>query len=438
MRVAVGLVMALLGTGCGLQDVNTPVPQPDTTIFGRIAGITPVPGEEGSVEVEVQAGLPESMSNVLLRDGRPVPQLEKDLKVLLKVTSETLCVADYLPADIDAFRIGQEVAAVPVPGSSAMVGSKKLLVTASELLVFSAFQARYLAGALEKLPPEITEPSDPARINSAGSELSPLPLFGGKVLYFAAGLVPSARPDLHPSPVGAFRAGMGTPEKPLAWAVGGYRPYRVEWAKEGWGKPEPVQFSGIPDDASARLTWVRKDEGACLVEALLVSGERQLWAARRDEGSKGWGALDRVTLPSGNTVGDAQRFGPELNFVIWTAYEPETSDLWLQSPDKPAQILEPRINTLGPEYSPRVGPKAILYFCRGDRQLLFENQVVREVRLPGKQRRPLLEAAPVADGSWVFCRIPRYTPGQLDWNIAVVPRQGEGWGAPVLVDAWKP
>ncbi|MCU0292834.1 MAG: hypothetical protein MUF10_12730 [Thermoanaerobaculaceae bacterium] len=438
VAVAVGLVMAVLGTGCGLQDVNTPVPQPDTTIFGRIAGITPVAGEEGAVDVAIQAGLPESMSSALQRDGRPVPQLEKDLKVSLKVTAETLCLADYLPTDIDSFRVGQEVAVVPVPGSSAMVGSKKLLATAAELSVFSAFQVRYLAGSLEKLPPEVAEPSDPARINSAGAELSPLPLYGGKVLYFAAGLTPSARPDLHPAPMGAVRAGMGTPESLQTWAVGGFRPYRVEWSKDGWGKPEPVQLSGIPEDANVRMTWVRKDETACLIEVLLLSGERQLWAARRDDARKPWGALEQLTLPSGRSVGDAQRFGPELTYMIWTAYEPETSDLWLQSPDKPSQILEPRINTMGPEYSPRLGPKSILYFCRGDRQLLFENQMVREVRLPGKQRRPLLEAAPVADGSWVFCRIPRYTPGQLDWNIAVVPRQGDGWGAPVLVDDWKP
>ena len=438
LAVIVGLVVALLGTGCGLQDVNTPVPQPDTTIYGRIAGINPAAGEEGATEVEIQAGLPESMSSALQRDGRPVPQLEKDLKVVVRVTGETLCVADYLPTDIDSFRIGQEVAVVPVPGTSAMVGSKRLLANAAELFVFSAFQVRYLAGALEKLPDEVTEPSDPGRINSAGAELSPLPLYGGKVVYFAGGLAPSARPDLRPAPVGALRAGMGAPEALQPWAVGGYRPYRVEWLKDAWGTPEPVEMAGIPADASARLTWVRKDETACLLEVLLVSGERQLWAAKRGDARQPWGAIDRVKLPSGDSVGDAQRFGPELSFLIWTAYEPETSDLWLQPPDKPAQILEPRINTLGPEYSPRVGPNSILYFCRGDRQLLFEKQTVREVRLPGKQRRPLLEAAPVTDGSWVFCRIPRYTPGQLDWNLAVVPRQGEGWGEPILLDAWKP
>lgn len=440
MRVSgtLGLLIVLIASGCGLQDVDTPVPQPDTVIFGRIAAIAPVAGDERSVEVEIVAGLPETMSNALKEDGKPVPQLGKDLKVAVKVTSESLCVVDMVPTDIDAFRVGHEVAVVPLPGSSAMVGSKKLLATAAELFLFSAYQVRYLAGSLDTLGPEVTGAGDPRRINSGGPELSPLPLQDGKVLYFAAGLAASPRPDLRASPVGALRPGMGTEEAPAAWAVGGYRPYRAELGKDGWSQPQPVVLEGIPEDASARFTWVRQNETEGLVEVLTLAGERQLWEVRRDDARKPWGALQRLTLPSGGSVGDAQRFGPTLDYLIWTAFEAESSDLWLQEPGKEGQILEPRVNTLGPELAPRVGPKAILYFCRGDRQLLFENQVVREVRLPGKQRRPLLEAAPIADGSWVFCRIPRYTPGQLDWDIAVVPVKDGAWGAPVPVDDWRP
>lgn len=440
MRVSgvVLVLVVLVASGCGLQDVNTPVPQPDTVIFGRIAAIAPVAGEDQSVEVEIVAGLPETMGNALKADGKPVPQLNKDLKVVVKVTPDTLCVAEMVATDIDSFRVGHEVAVVPLPGTSAMVGSKKLLATAAELFVFTSYQVRYLAGSLPALGPELTEPRDVRRINSAGIEMSPLPLQGGKVLYFAAGLAASPRPDLQPAPIGARRVGMGTDSAPAQWAVGGYRPYRTELGKDGWTEPRPVTLEGVPEDGSARFTWVSKDETAGLVEVLALSGERQLLDVRRADATKPWGPLERRALPSGANGGDAQRFGPALDYLIWTAFDAESSDLWLLAPGKEGQILEPRINTLGPEFAPRVGPKAILYFCRGDRQLLFENQVVREVRLPGKQRRPLLEAAPIADGSWVFCRVPRYTPGQLDWNIAVVPYRNEAWGAAVLVDDWRP
>ena len=440
MRVSgtLGLLMVLISSGCGMQDVDTPVPQPDTVIFGRIAAIALAANDPQSVEVEIVAGLPETMSNVLKADGKPVPQLGKDLQVTVKVTSDSLCVVDMVPTDIDAFRVGHEVAVVPLAGTSAMVGSKRLLATAAELFLFSDYQVRYLAGSLETLGAEVIGASDPKRINSGGLEMSPIPLQGGKVLYFAAGLNASPRPDVQAAPVGAFRVGMGSEAAPAAWAVGGYRPYRTQLGKDGWAPPQPVVLSGIPEDASARFTWVRQNETEGLVEVLTLSGTRELWEVRRDDARLPWGAPQRVMLPSGASVGDAQRFGPTLDYLIWTAYEAESSDLWLREPGKEGQILEPRVNTLGPEFAPRVGPRAALYFCRGERQLLFENQVVREVRLPGKQRRPLLEAAPVADGSWVFCRVPRYTPGQLDWDIAVVPVQDGAWGAPVLVDEWRP
>jgi hypothetical protein len=38
----------------------------------------------------------------------------------------------------------------------------------------------------------------------------------------------------------------------------------------------------------------------------------------------------------------------------------------------------------------------------------------------------------------LFFRVPRYTPGVLDWDLAVAPRAGNSWGKPVLLDDWKP
>jgi hypothetical protein len=191
-------------------------------------------------------------------------------------------------------------------------------------------------------------------------------------------------------------------------------------------------------DAKARFTWVNDDETSCLVEVTLADGARQLLAGQRASAQIPWGKLAKLELPSGPSVGDAQRFGKQLKALVWTVYDPNGSDLWLSTEGKPGQMLEPRINTLGPEFAPRVGPNTTLYFCRADRQLLFAAGVVQEVRLPGVQRRPLLEALPAKDGSLLFFRVPRFTPGVLDWDLAVAPRAGSGWGKPILLDDWKP
>ena len=83
------------------------------------------------------------------------------------------------------------------------------------------------------------------------------------------------------------------------------------------------------------------------------------------------------------------------------------------------------------------GP-TLRHFCRADRQLVFRQGMVQEVRLAGVQRRPLLEAAPTADGSLLFCRVPTFGPGEPDWDLAVAARAGEGWSEAVRLDQWRP
>ncbi len=432
------LVVALVG--CGMQDTNTPVPQADTVILGRIAALKEVAGEPGIWQVEVKEGLPEAMRNTMRRDGKTAPELAKDLTVQVRVTPDTVCVAGLRAGDLADFRVGQEVAVNPVPGTTALTGTKLLTAEASEFYLFSAYQLRYLPRSLPSLPPEVATPNDPQRINSAGLEMTPLPLDGGRVVYFAAGLlagVPTGGPPA--DPVGAVRPGMRDPSGALApWAVGGYRPYRVAWAKGGWGAPEPVALPGLAPEASARITWVNDSESACLVEVTGGDGTKHLLASSRASAAAPWSAPEKVEVPSGASAGDAQRFGKQLKALVWTAYTGGSSDLWLSLEGKPGQMLEPRINTMGPEYAPRLGPNTTLYFCRADRQLLFAGGVVQEVRLPGSQRRPLLEAVPAKDGSLLFFRIPRFTPGAGDWDLAVATRAGSAWGAPVLLDDWKP
>jgi hypothetical protein len=439
-RATFTVAVVLLLVSCSLQDTNTPIPQADALILGRITAIREAGGDPGMWEVEVREGLPEAMRDAMRRDGRAVPELAKDVKVRVRVTPDTVCVSRLRAGDLADFRVGQEVAINPVTGTTAMTGSKLLTADAAELYLFSAYQLRFLPRSLSSLPADVTRPDDPKRINSAGLETTPLPLDGGRIVYFAAGLRPGVTLEHNEgTPVGAVRPGMRDHSGTLAaWAVGGFRPYRVVWAHGAWATAEPVEFPGLAPELSARVTWIGADETACLVEVTKADGTKNLFAASRASGTASWGPLAKLELPSGPSVGDAQRFGKQLKALVWTAYTGAGSDLWLSLEDKPGKMLEPRINTMGPEYAPRVGPNTTLYFCRADRQLLFAGGVVQEVRLPGVQRRPLLDATPTADGSLLFFRVPRFTPGTLDWDLAVAQRAGSGWGQPVLLDDWKP
>jgi hypothetical protein len=435
-RTLVGLVAL---AGCRLADTTTPVPQPDSLIFGRIAAVRPLAAEPGVTEVDVQAGLPAKLQDMMRRENRPIPALEKDLLVRARVGADTLCVADLRASDLDAFRVGQEVTIVPRPGTCAMVGTKLLLAEAAELYRFADYQVRALPRSLPALPSEISLPSDPGRINSAGTERAPLPLAGGRVVYFAAGLLPALAPQGQQR--GAVRAGMrGAEGAPSAWAAaGGYRPYRVEWQGDRWGTPEYVELDGLPADASARLTWVDATETACLVEVERQDAGRTLLSSARARAGERWGSLAAVSVEGGGSIGDAQRFGTHSGALVWTLYDAGASDLWLSLQGQRPGPVDPRINTLGAEWAPRVGPNNSLYFCRGERQLVFTGGAVEEVRLPGAQLRPLLEAAPTADGAFLLVRVPRFVPGEPDWDLAVVARSSAGrWGAATALDDWRP
>lgn len=440
-RVGVVSVVAIVAAACGVQEVTAPVPQPDTIVFGRVAMVRAVEGEAGQLgplwDVEIKGGLPESLQAVMRRDGRPIPVLEADLVVKARVTPDTVCVADMRNADLEAFKAGQEVAVVPRPGSSAMIGTKLLTLEAAELYQFRSYQARFLPRSLEETPAELTGRTDPGKINSSGLERTPIPVAGGKVIYFAAGLLPPISANAPPR--GAVRPGMESGSGLAPWAVGGWRPYRSEWTGSGWSAPQPVLLPGLAEGASAAVSWVNEGETALLVEVRREGEPIALLASRRANPRESWGELEKVERAAGESVGDGQAFAADDGALVWTSHAFGSSDLWLAMPDQPGAPLEPRINTLGPEWAPRVGPNTTLFFCRAERQLVFAGGVVREVRLPGTQRRPLLEAAPTRGGEALFLRYPAwYAPAELDWDVAVAPRDGEGWGSPVPLDDWRP
>ncbi len=431
-RVLVVLVLGLWA--CAKDVTKTPIPQEDVLIVGRLLSASESPTEAGVVNLEIRMGVPESLKPVMRKEGRPIPEAEEQTVAKVRVDRSSVCVVEGQPGEVSRLRVGQEVVVVPASGSCAMVGTKELLADAAEVYDFRSYQVRFLPKSLEELPAWVGERQDPRKVNSSGREVSPVPVKGGRVLYFSAGLLsPLAEGG---SPRGAVRPGMSQGDRLLPWVKGGgVRPYRTEFVNGAWTAPEPLVFPNLAEDASLRVTWVSEDETALLGELRLPDREPQLVQASR-QGKGVWGPIEAVPEAAGKASGDGQRFGQKLQALVWTVYDLGSSDLWLKLAEGNGQPLEPKINTLGPEWAPRLAPNTTLYFCRGDRQLVFAKQTVTEVRLPGKQRLPLQEAAPTADGSLLFYRLPRYTPGELDWDIFVSRREGESWGPPVPVDAF--
>lgn len=429
------LVVPLTLVSCFKDMTRTPVPQEDVLIVGRLVGLSERSQEPGVFNLQIRLAMPESIKGVMRNQGRPIPESEKEMVAKVKVTPDSVCVVDGLAGELSRLRSGQEVVVVPVSGSCAMVGESELLAEASEVYDFRSYQVRFLPKSVESWPAWISQRQDPSKINSSGKEVAPIPVKSGRVLYFSAGLLPPLAPG---QPYrGALREGMTRGERLLPWAEqGGLRPYRTEFKAGAWTPPAPVVFPDLPDEASLKVTWVSPEEDALLAELRLPGREPQLVQSSK-AASGSWGKLEPVPEASGKASGDGQRFGKQLQALVWTVYEFQSSDLYLKLAEQEAGPLEPRINTVSAEWAPRLGPNTTLYFCRGDRQLFFGNKVLQEVRLPGTLRRPLQEAAPTADGKLLFFRFPRYSPGEPDWDIAVALREGEGWGVPTPVDEFR-
>lgn len=435
MRRVFPLIAVVTLAACPQDVTKTPVPQEDVLIVGRLASASESSQEAGVVNLEIRLAVPESLKPVMRQEGRPIPEAQEERVARVRVDRATVCVVEGEAGEISRLRVGQEVVVVPDSGSCSLVGTKTLLADAGEVYDFRSYQVRFLPKSLETLPSWVSDRADPSQINSSGKEVTPVPLAGGRVLYFSSGLLPPLQEGQGPR--GAVRPGMSRNGKLIAWAAkGGLRPYRTELANGRWAPPQEVSFPDLPEEASLRVTWVSQDERSLLAELRLPGKEPELVQSSRSE-KGGWGPLEAVPEAAGKVAGDGQRFGRELGAMVWTVYDAGSSDLWLKLQGQGSQPLEPKINTLGAEWAPRLGPNVTLYFCRGDRQLVFARQTVAEVRLPGKQRLPLLEAAPTPDGSLLFYRLPRYSPGELDWDIYVSRREGESWGAPVPVDEFR-
>ena len=396
--------------------------------------------DPGIREVEIKEGLPESMHQAILRDGRPAPQLDKELVVKVRVTPDTVCVAGLRAGDLDDFRVWAGGRGGPAAGNDGDGGQQDAACRRRGVLPFLRVPTQVPAEVARRAAFRGDDPQRPREDQLGRDGVHAFPVHGGKVVYFAAGLVPGlALKGGEAAPAEAVRPGMrGSSGALFPWAVGGCRPYRAAWEKGEWSSPQLVELpSGslpMPARGSRGSTRTRprllprSGRARSAAAGFLPAGERPGTVV----------AVEKVDVPGGPSVGDAQRFGtaPRGSGVDGLRLRRQRPVAVHGRQARPA--VAARINTMGPEYAPRLGLKQSLYFCRADRQLLFSGGIVQEVRLPGKQRHPLLEAVPAREGSTaalqgsaLYARRPR-----------LGPRGGAAGrrrlGKPVLLDDWKP
>ncbi len=435
-RMSRALLAALLAlTACDLVDPERPIQHQDTEVFGNLIDVTRL-ADEGVWSARIQVGMPRSFVRAEAEEGKPTPTLEKGITADVRITADTIVIVDGQSGFIEDISPGTEVVVVPVAGTTSMMGTSNLSVEASLLADFVSFRRWRLPG-LEG-PRAVSEArTDPDRINSDGVERSPVPLAGGSVLYFTAGLRPPARSG--EGWLGARRPGL---EEPEAEGIAAERPYRTELGGSGWSAPAPVVLGGIGAASSVSVTWVSEDETACLVT---VSDQASSWVGTvsRASAREPWGQVQPLPGLDDRDAGDAAYLAGSRTKVVFAARRtPGTAtDLWLYDASAEQTILplEPVVNSSGPEWGPRVGPDNELFFVRGDRQFVLEGRTLHAVTLPRPHRTVVTEAAPTGDGRWVFLCIPWYRPVELDQDIYVAEWLGAGrLGEVVPADEWRP
>lgn len=432
-RIITAIGALALLAGCEALNPQRPTPQPDANVFGQVVAVSEDPSADGVWQVQVSVGLPRSLAGVKKDEGKPTPIVDEALMADVSVGPDTVVVIDGRPGSLHSLKPGSDIAAIPAPGTTMMEGTSRVMIQAAYFLDFESYRRWQLPKSLEESP-EVLE--DPDRINSSGIEHGPVPVDDGRAVYFTAKLRRSWRPE--DRWIGARRSGMTEPsaEKPAREAS-----YRCSLGEDGWGAPQPVVFPELPDDSGVSVTWVDPDETRCLVTVLPAGGEPWVGRSDRTSASAAWAPVQPLPAVGEGDASDAVYLtGAEETFAFVTRRD-GTSDIYLYHPRQgdTAQALDPRIDTAGNEWAPRVGPGNELLFCRGDRQLMYSGGVAQPMTVKGPFRTPITEANPTRDGSWVFACVPKFTPIELDRDIVVMRWDGEATlGEPVPVDDWRP
>lgn len=431
-RLFLAATVVLSVAACDLVDPMREMPHADTETFGNLIDVQSDPEHPGSWVAKIRVGVPRALGRA--DEARPTPDVVDGILAVVLVTPDTVVLRNDRPAALEDIDPGSELVAIPVPGTTTMIGEKEIHLEAAQLMDFATY-ARWRLPKLELPggPPPVVE--DPMLINSSGVEEGPVPVGDGRVLYFSARL---RRPELPDgSWIGARRDGLATP------AAGGLsleRTYRAECGADGWSAPELVVIPGTETARVVKLSWVSADERRCFVTVSEDDGEPWVGVSERASATDPWGEVVRMEETGAGDAFDAVAMTRSPDKIVFATTRNGSGDLFLYDPAIGlAQQLQAEINTGGLEWAPRVGPANELYFVRGDRQLRFQGGKVEQVRLPGPHRTVLIEAAPTADGAWLFFESPTLRPGDLDLDIYVAAIEADGTlGPPVPVDDWCP
>lgn len=428
--MAIVAVLAV-AAGCDLLDPNRPTSYPDTNVFGNLLEVSEPDPDTQTSTMTVRVGVPRALADSEEQEGKPTPTVEDGLVAEITVTPDTLVLFDGEAATLEAFAPGREVAVLPVPGTTRMVGSDRVLVDASHVMDFDTYRRWQLPKLVTA--EETAVEGDPTRINSSGVERSPVPAAGGGVLYFTARWRAPAGPDdgWH----GVARDGLPRPgdDVPLL-----ERTFRTELWDDGWSAPELVAFPGLDAAASQRVTWMSPDESMCLLSVRDAEGSS--WVAQVVRSGDTWGEAERLDA-LGSPAGDAAYLAGSRTKIVFATDRGGQSDLWLHDPtvEGTPLPLEPRLNTAAAEVAPRTGPVGELYFTRDGRQMMLTGGLVVAIEVEGQHRSVVTEANPTADGQWMFVTVPRFRPVEPDLDVRVVRVLADGrLGSPVPVDDWRP
>jgi hypothetical protein len=427
---------ALLVTAgaCDIVDPARPTTQPDMEIFGNLLDVERSSDDPGAFVVRVQVGAPRAIRAADEETGKPTPEIEKGMIATVTVGGDSVVFVEDRPGLLEEIASGTEIVALPTAGTTEMHGTNDLRLKASTVMDFET----YRRWRLPKLDPEVeSEADDPALINSTGAELAPVPVAGGKVLYFSAHLRP---PAIAGDPWhGAFRDGFVDPEE-----GGGAveRSYRSELTAGGWTAPQLMDFPDLEEVRQVRVTWVSADETVSLVTVTSSDGVRWVGRSSRSRVTAPWSSPERLEVLGEGARDGVYLTGSKTKIVFTSSQSGATqSDLFLYDP-KAGEVsapLQPPIFTTVDEWNPRTGPEGELLFNRGDRQLILKGGQVSPLRLSGPHRIPFTQAAITDDGGWIFFCIPRYRAPEMDSDIFVASvTEDFELGRPVPVDDWRP
>ncbi len=430
-------VSAMLMLGCDALKPERATPQQDMTIYGSLIAVESQPEAADTTLLRLKVGMPRVLSGKRAEEGKPPKTIEEEgLIALVTLTPDTVIVQGGRPAnDLHGLKAGMDVVVLPAPGTTSMKGTKEIRAEASMVADFASFRAWRLPRALPD-DTVVEEKGDPNRINSPGVEHAPVPVRNGKVLYFSAHLRRPWKED--GSWIGARRPGL---KEASAGQPPVERTFRSELRSGGWSAPEPVVFPGLDKAFTVRVSWMSEDEKLCLVSVHDADGSRWVGRSERSGVRSSWGEVQRMDETGKGSAQDAAFLAGSTKSFAFATDRNGNLDIFLYFPknNPEPQALDPRIDTVGNEWAPRTGPKNELFFCRGDRQLMYVKGVARPMKVDAAYRIPISEANPTADGKWVFACLPHYTPLDLDQDIVVMPWLGKArLGQPIPVDEWRP